>query len=106
MSKGCNYRQSDFSVKAVDVTATRILAASDDRTALTFSAPDTDIFIGIDASVTITTGFKIAAAVSPFTICQGHGGSFVHRELWAIAVGGLHNLVVLEAFEPINPEGV
>lgn len=103
MSASCAGRPANFLSVPVAATATKILANNSDRTAITLAATDADIFVGIDANVTALTGMKISANANPFTLCVGHGGSFVQRDLWAITAAGTHNVVIVEAFEPMTP---
>ena len=102
-------RPSVATARTVPTTVTPILGADIHRTAITISAVDFPIYIGISPTMTAKQGVIIGASALPITLCRCHVGDWVCRQIWAIAVGGIASIYTIEGFElwpnqPLPPQ--
>lgn len=99
-------RPSVATARTVPTTVTPILGNDIHRTAITISAVDFPVYIGISPTMAAKQGVIIAASALPVTLCRCHVGDWVCRQIWAIAVGGVASIYTIEGFElwpPSNP---
>jgi hypothetical protein len=88
---------------AIGPAAAAFLPADSNRNALTLSAADADIWVGLDATVAVGSGLRIVNGTAPFNLCGCHGGWWVNKQLFAITAAGIHNITVIESF--FGPDG-